>query len=430
MRKRLLELMGGIGIDEDACNGCGNCEVVCPGNYELLCLGVEGAGTLVVRGGVAVFVSAERCRRDLPESTCSLCRDACPLEAVYYPEREGFSRLEEEVLLRGRCTGCGACAAVCPEGAVEVDEYPGLVRKCTRCGLCLVHCPAMHPQEERPLREPLGDCLKLLSARARSWLSSTAQDGGVVSAVLAHSLEWGIIDAAVVAGVGAQPWKPVPVVATTPEEVLAAAGTKYANSPTLAGIREALELGFRRLGVVALPCQLEAIERLVESEAGRELHNIVALKIALFCKANLHYEGMVRLASSHGFSLREVRKFAIKGRWMLAVTSRGVVRIPLKEALRYTRPACSLCADLTGAGADFSIGAVGSPEGYSTVLIRNHRALGIFADMLREGLLEARGVEDSGLALLLRLASRKLQDSGAARAEKRRAAALPGGGTY
>jgi coenzyme F420 hydrogenase subunit beta len=428
MEKLLFELTGGIGIDEDACNGCGNCEVVCPGNHELLCQDAGGAGTLVVRGGVAVFVSAERCLRDLPGSTCSLCRDACPTGAVRYPVREGFSRLEEEVLLRGRCTGCGACAAVCPEGAVEVREYPLLISECTSCGLCLVHCPAMHPREACLTEEPVGDCLKVLSARAKwSGAAGAAQDGGVVSAILAHALRSGIIDAAVVAGTGSEPWKPVPVVASSVGEVLAAAGTKYTNSPTLAGVREALELGFDRLGVVALPCQLEALNRLVESEAGRVLHEVVVLKIALFCKANLHYSGILELSARYGFSLREVRKFAIRGKRMLVTTGERVVRIPLREVLRFARPACSRCADFTGAGADFSVGAVGSPEGYSTVLLRSLRALDIFADMLREGWVEVREVEDGALALLLRLASRKAENLSG---RKERSAAVSGGGCH
>ena len=41
-----------------------------------------------------------------------------------------------------RCTGCGACAAICPIGAIAVDAAASIeTSSCTGCGLCVDECP-------------------------------------------------------------------------------------------------------------------------------------------------------------------------------------------------------------------------------------------------------------------------------------------------
>ena len=414
MKRRLLTLIGGIDVDEDRCTGCGNCEVVCPGNYELLCRDVEGRGTLVVRWGVANFVSAEYCRRDIPLGTCRQCYDACPAGAVIYPDSEGFQRLEAEVVSTGRCTGCGVCAAVCADEVIGIGEYPALKGECTNCGLCLVHCPAMQVStgEGLLIDEPLGRYRKLVAAKAcAAEITGVAQDGGVVTALLSYALREGIIDAAVVAVNSSYPWKPVPLIATTEEDIIAGAGTKYTNSPTLSVLKKAHEMGFKKLGIVMLPCQSMALQQLESSELGRELQGIVSINISLFCKANLHYAGIVELSRRYEIPLHEVRKFSIRGRSMQIIAPTRIVDIPLREALKYTRPACMLCADFTSVHSDISVGAVGSPDGFSTVIIRTRRAEEITGSMVKHGVIEVKEIENHGFNLLTKLAASKSKNT-------------------
>jgi len=44
-----------------------------------------------------------------------------------------------------RCTHCGACVAICPSGAFELDPITRRVNfyneKCVACGLCIKACP-------------------------------------------------------------------------------------------------------------------------------------------------------------------------------------------------------------------------------------------------------------------------------------------------
>jgi ferredoxin len=41
------------------------------------------------------------------------------------------------------CVGCGACADVCPQGAIAVDDIAVIdAGKCVDCGACIDECPS------------------------------------------------------------------------------------------------------------------------------------------------------------------------------------------------------------------------------------------------------------------------------------------------
>ncbi len=67
----------------------------------------------------------------------------CPLKCVWChnPETQRYER--ELQYDKEKCVGCGACAKVCPRGAITmVENKPVLDRElCTLCGKCEVYCP-------------------------------------------------------------------------------------------------------------------------------------------------------------------------------------------------------------------------------------------------------------------------------------------------
>ena len=57
------------------------------------------------------------------------------------------------------CTGCGACAKICPKQAIVFEEdekgflYPRIeTDKCIECGLCAKSCPAISLPEAHPIQ--------------------------------------------------------------------------------------------------------------------------------------------------------------------------------------------------------------------------------------------------------------------------------------
>ncbi len=77
----------------------------------------------------------------------------------------GWKEISEFVLRYDYCCGCGVCAGVCPQSALEIrfNEYgeykPFLVGQCTDCGLCSKVCPFVNgnPNEDEMGRDKFGN---------------------------------------------------------------------------------------------------------------------------------------------------------------------------------------------------------------------------------------------------------------------------------
>jgi coenzyme F420 hydrogenase subunit beta len=343
------------------------------------------------------------------------------LEYLWLGREEGFTGLEHEVIFRDLCCGCGNCEAVCPEDVIRVDEFPRLVGECTECGYCLMQCPRSFfnaDEIEEKLfgsiaEDELGFVLKRIGVKTRDEsIAKAAQDGGFVTALLKYALEKGIIDGAIVGGVKEDTlWYPEARLVTEPEELLSTAGTRYSNSPNLSALKEAKKLGLEKLAIVGVPCQIEAARKLqfypVEDV---DLARRIKLTISIFCSSNFLYELMTELVQrTYGVNLENVVKVDIKGKHFLVYTRDGSkVEIPLKEAYKYKREPCKVCTDFTGRLADFAVGSVGSPPGYTTVLARSEEAAKLLDEMLNAGLFDTVELkEEKGLEIARKLQQRK-----------------------
>ncbi|HID05958.1 MAG TPA: coenzyme F420 hydrogenase subunit beta, partial [Armatimonadetes bacterium] len=112
---------------------------------------------------------------------------------------------------------------------------------------------------------------------------------------------------------------------------------------------------------------------------------------------------------------RSVGKFAItKGRFVVIGTDgETMLNVPIKRLKKYARQACHYCEDFTALLADLSVGSVGSPEGWSTVIVRTELGERVFKGMVEKGYVEAKPIEEvkPGLPLVAKLAESKREEA-------------------
>jgi coenzyme F420 hydrogenase subunit beta len=329
-----------------------------------------------------------------------------------------FGHLMKDVISPEFCLGCGACVASCPYSVLEMDDgRPKLVDRCELCGICYDQCPQLVSQGEleRSIfgrnalpEETVGIYQRAFSAQTLDHEVRThCQDGGAVTSLLMALLRTGFIDGAVVTA--SDGWRPVPKVAITRAELMECAGSKYSRGGVLVGLRDIVDLySCEKVAVVGLPCQIKALRRMQTSE--RRVHrliDVVKLCVGLFCARAFSYERFFKrvVEEQLDIKLTEVAKFDIKGGRLL-IYRRGKPRRELAvDAIeQFVDVPCKLCLDFTAELADISIGAAGSPLGYSTVLLRTQ--VGTEALEIAEGMgtFNARPMEEvkPGIEALMR----------------------------
>jgi coenzyme F420 hydrogenase subunit beta len=347
-----------------------------------------------------------------------------------------WKHLYSEVVTSGLCTGCAGCVVACPHDVLGYDDREGVYKpfhleeelgpdNCTHgekgCTSCTRACPRFRSWETeidthmfgrtRTSEEVDGISKDIILARAADpKVAEIGQDGGLVSAILIWCLEKGYIDAALVSyleGDGTS-WKAIPGVARTPEEVLAAAGSRYTYSANTMAYAEAVEAGAEKLALVGMSCQSSVPPVMTVRKAGKPARRFV-LNIGLLCSKTFDDAIFEELfEAKYGLRKQDMVKMNIKGVFQIWMRNGDYHEVPLKECHAWTREGCKLCPDFAAEHADISTGGIGAFNDWTLTIIRTDIGREIMVKMLQDGTIEGRpGDDDPGAIALLRKLSAK-----------------------
>lgn len=345
-------------------------------------------------------------------------------------ERLSFRTLRKEVIEPGICAACYGCVSFCTANELNVltieKDKPAYCdeQNCLEDGVCYLICPRT-PDLDGALKsrfryeEPIGSHVAVRSLRTTNKeIAEVCCDGGAVTGLLEFMLDTKRIDGALLSKKESV-WNNEPMIAMDFGDLLKCAGSSLAQSKsirdlgdltTYASVFHALkksdQLAVTKLAVVGTPCQISTIRKM------QLLHivpsHIVAFTIGLFCFENflMNEDGTKFLARKIGASLDQIEKINLKEDFTVKLKNGQVEHFDLDDLGPIVRSSCFACTDFSNYSADISVGGIGSPEGYTTVLVRSQAAQRLINLAIRQGYLEETESKNA-LESIRRMAERK-----------------------
>jgi len=346
-------------------------------------------------------------------------KDLLKLKPIYEPVKVVFDSKN--------CSGCGLCAGICPVNCLQIYNGFGKINedKCIRCGLCYFVCPrtylpvrvlnmTLDKSSEVKEYEKIGHYIEAYSARTKvKEISELCQDGGISSTCLHYLFEKNKIEFALGAKMSNTLWRPEPLLLKNKEDILSTAGTKYVNNPNLQLLNQN-ELKDTKIAVVGVPCQMQALLKSKIYNIGFPSLNNVDYRIGIFCMESFSYQSLLEICEKLNVDVNDAKKMDInKGKFFVYTEKGEELSIPIKEISHLGREDCEMCYDLTSESADISVGSIGSPSGWNTVLIRTEKGKKLYEELIANKMIESKPIKDvkPGLPLLQRIAGSKKNNS-------------------
>ncbi len=144
----------------------------------------------------------------------------------------------------------------------------------------------------------------------------------------------------------------------------------------------------------------------------RKIFDSLQLIIGLFCYGTYSYNDLFInfLAKEHNIIPSSISKIDLDTE-KLRVYVNGELKLEVDrhQLNKYLRKSCKNCHDFTNRLSDISLGGVGSPEKWTTVLIRTQKGREIFDNAVKEGYIRARQLSTEELEKIKGLAKLKFK---------------------
>ena len=194
----------------------------------------------------------------------------------------------------------------------------------------------------------------------------------MATALLLSGFKKGLFDAAIVVrrSIG---YQAEAIIAESADEIIAAKGTKYSRVKMMSKIGEMVENGKRKIALVGTPCEIRT-GRKIQQQMLKKYPDLELTIVGLFCFEAFDYEKLKDVTQRIlGVNLDRAEKTQIhKGKFIVQIDG-NEYSAKIKEFSDAIQGGCGYCNDFVGRIADVSVGSVGSPVGYSTIIIRSDR---------------------------------------------------------
>ncbi|NET35505.1 MAG: hypothetical protein F6K19_26360 [Cyanothece sp. SIO1E1] len=268
---------------------------------------------------------------------------------------------------------------------------------CSECGLCdtyYVHyvkeaCAFLNQQvaeleaethgRSRNLDQPddwyFGVSQEMMAARKKQPIPG-AQWTGIVSTTAIEMLNQGKVEGVVcVQNTETDRFGPKPVLARTPEEILAARVNKPTLSPNLSVLEQIERSGLKRLLVIGVGCQIQAL-RTVEKQLGLEKLYVLGTP----CVDNVSRAGLQKFLETTSRSPDTVvhYEFMQDFRVHFKHEDGSIEKVPFfglktNQIKDIFAPSCMSCFDYVNSLADLVVGYMGAPFGWQWIVVRNDK---------------------------------------------------------
>ncbi|WP_346293941.1 Coenzyme F420 hydrogenase/dehydrogenase, beta subunit C-terminal domain [Sphaerothrix gracilis] len=237
---------------------------------------------------------------------------------------------------------------------------------------------------------------EMMAARKQQPIDG-AQWTGIVSTIAIEMLTQGLVEGVVcVQNTESDRFQPMPVIARTPAEILAARVNKPTLSPNLSVLEQIEQSGLKRLLVIGVGCQIQAL-RAVEQKLGLEKLYVLGTP----CVDNVTREGLQKFLETTSRSPETVVHYEFMQDFRVhfkhedgsteTVPFFGLKTNQLKDVFA---PSCMSCFDYVNSLADLVVGYMGAPFGWQWMVVRNDRGrqmLDLVMDQLDTQLVMSQG---------------------------------------